>query len=96
MVLPQNFLGLLIIYYHLALQHCLQNPNTTFQYLDMSHQMTWYILAYIPYFRRPMASHYYIHFYSHSVPNIPILIILVAGDLIIINHWICDIAECYQ
>ena len=22
--------------------------------------------------------------------------ILVAGDLIIINHWICDIAECYQ
>jgi len=33
--------------------HCLQNPNTTFQYWDMSHQMTWYILAHMPYFRRP-------------------------------------------
>ena len=48
---PQNFLSLLIIY--LALQHCLQNPNTTFQFWDMSHQMTWYILAHMPYFRRP-------------------------------------------
>ena len=46
-----NFLGLLIIY--LALQHCLQNQNTTFQYWDMSHQMTWYILAHMPYFCRP-------------------------------------------
>ena len=51
MVQRHNFLGLLIIY--LALQHCLQNPNTTFQYRDMSHQMTWYILAHMPYFRRP-------------------------------------------
>ena len=51
MAQPQNFLGLLIIY--LALQHCLQNPNTTFQYGDMSHKMTWYILAHMPYFRRP-------------------------------------------
>jgi len=30
MVRPQDFLGLLMIY--LALQHCLQNPDTTFQY----------------------------------------------------------------
>ena len=50
MVRPQNFQGLLI---YLALQHCLQNPNTTFQYWDMSHQMTWYILAHMPYFCRP-------------------------------------------
>ena len=26
----------------------------------------------------------------------PTHIILVASDLIIINHWICDIAEFYQ
>ena len=51
MVQPQNFPDLLIIY--LALQHCLQNPNSTFQYWDMCHQMTWYILAHMPYFRRP-------------------------------------------
>jgi len=50
-VRPQNFLGLLIIY--LALQHFLQNPNTTFQHWDMSQHMTWGILAHIPYFRRP-------------------------------------------
>ena len=55
MVQSHNFLGLLIIY--LALQHCLQNPNTAFQYRDMSHKMTWYILAHMPYFRR--RSHIY-------------------------------------
>ena len=37
-----------------GLQHCLQNPNTTFQYRDMSHQMTWYILAHMPYFAGPV------------------------------------------
>ena len=51
MVQQQKFVGLLIIY--LALQHWLQNPNTPFQYRDISHQMTWYILAHMPYFRRP-------------------------------------------
>ena len=60
MVRPQNFLSLLIIY--LALQHCLQNPNTTFQYWDMSHKMAWYILVHMPYFRRP--SHIWWHLYS--------------------------------
>ena len=43
--------SVLIIY--LALKHCLQNSNATFQYCDMSHQMTWYILAHMPYFHRP-------------------------------------------
>jgi len=50
-VQPQKFHGLLIIY--LALQHCLQNPNTSLWYWDMSHQMTWFILAHMPCFRRP-------------------------------------------
>ena len=50
MVRPQNFQNLLKIY--LALQNFLQNPNITFQYWDMSHQMTLYILAHMPYFRR--------------------------------------------
>ena len=51
MVHPQKFQSLLIIY--LALQHCLQNPNAKFQYRDVSHQMTRYILAHMPYFCRP-------------------------------------------
>ena len=51
MVQPQNFQSLLTIY--LALQNFLQNPNTTFQYWDLSHQMTWYILSHMPYVRRP-------------------------------------------
>ena len=73
MVQPQNFLGLLIIY--LALQHCLQNPNTTFQYWDMSHQMSWYILAHMPYFRRPG------HILWH------IFIILIAWLCNVIINW---------
>ena len=52
MVQSQKFQSLLIIY--LALEHCLQNPNTKFQHWDMSHQMALYILAHMPYFRRPM------------------------------------------
>ena len=64
MVQPQNFLGLLIIY--LALHHCLQNPNITFQYWDMSHQMTWYILAHMPYFRKPGHLRYHNSFYCDS------------------------------
>jgi len=31
----------------------LQNPNTKFQYWDMSYQMTYHVLAHMPYFRRP-------------------------------------------
>jgi len=43
-VSPHNFQRLCMAF--------LQNPNTTLQYWDMSHQITWYILAHMPCFHR--------------------------------------------
>ena len=68
MVSPQNFQNLLIIY--LALQNFLQKPNTTFQYWDMFHQMTWYILAHMPYFRRPGHIWWPIGYVEPTVPSL--------------------------
>jgi len=77
MVLQQNFQSLLTIC--LALKKFLQNPNTAFQYWDIFHQMTWYILAHMPYFRRPghiciLAKaeiyhfvHIHIHLHIHNI-----------------------------
>jgi len=69
----------------LAVEHSLQNPNATFQHWDMSYQMTWCILAHMPYFRRPGHNSFHLLVWFNHVTSLWYL-----------NYIISCLLMCYQ